>query len=203
MPGPVEVLVASLGQQALDQLQQSDDGRVEIAGHGLAAEGRVGVGLGHQGGVVLPPRPALQRPLERRAQEGLEQTLQRHGVARSLGVAVDGGDAFAVPDLGAAGEDGVEQLLLGPEIIVDQGRIHARLARHLADGDAVEAVFRKQVFGGVEDGVAGLARAGGLGLLGPAATGRGGRDGRQGRGEIVVTCHARKLERNRFRCDCL
>ncbi|MNT59064.1 hypothetical protein D3C72_1965390 [compost metagenome] len=76
---------------------------------------------------------------------------------------------------------------------MDQGRIHARFARHLADGDAIETVLGEEVFGGVEDGLAGLAGAGGLGLLGSAATGRRSDDGRQGRGEVVVRFHARKL----------
>ena len=45
-------------------------------------------------------------------------------------------------------------LALGPEVIVDQGRIDPGLGGHLAGGDAVEAVPREQPLGGVQDGLA-------------------------------------------------
>jgi hypothetical protein len=71
-------------------------------------------------------------------------------------------------------EDRVEQPPLGPEIVVDQGGIHAGLARHFADGDAVKAVLGEQVFGRVEDQVPRIGGAGGPGL-GRTASFRGRR----------------------------
>ena len=53
----------------------------------------------------------------------------------------------------------VEQAALGREIIVDQGGIHARLARHFADGDAVEAMFGKQILSCVQNQVARVGKA--------------------------------------------
>ena len=135
---------------------------------------------------MFPAGPALQRPLERRSQEGFEQPLQRHGVAGVAGIAVDGVGPFIVPDLGPAQEDGVEQGPFGAEIIMDQGGIDPGLARHLADGDPIESVFGEQVLGRVEDGLARDSGPGGTGLgRASAACRAAGRPGGRNRNGVV------------------
>jgi len=99
-----------------------------------------------------------QGPLERRAQEGLQQALQGHLTLVGRRIAVHSGDALVVPDGGATVKDRVKQVFLGAEIIVHQRGIDPGFAGHLADGHTIEAVLGEQTLAGVQNGVAGIVR---------------------------------------------
>jgi len=80
-----------------------------------------------------------------------------------------GPGALGVDDLRPAQQDLIEQLALGPEIVVNQGCIDPGLGGHLSRGDAIEAVPGEQALGRIEDrlleidpGVLGRAPASGV-----------------------------------------
>jgi hypothetical protein len=85
-------------------------------------------------------------------------------------------DALVVHGIETAREHRLEELFLGPEVIVDRREVHAGRRRELPEAGGLEAVLHEEVLGDVED-----ARLGVLGgrveRWGPAGgTGRRHRD---------------------------
>ena len=111
------------------------------------------------GGAVRGRRPKGQGPDLRQAildaAEGLFSRHGFHGVTVRQVAAESGVDTALIHYyFGAAGEDVVEQLALGAEVVVDQRRVDAGLGRHLAHGDAMEAMAGEEPLGGVQDRLA-------------------------------------------------
>jgi hypothetical protein len=101
--------------------------------------------------VIFPGRVAVARPVQQRHQEGRGHALDRHAVPNFLFVARHRVQAVLVDRGGPARKYGVEQFLLGAEIVVDEGGIDPAFDGDGAHRHAVEAVEREQLFGCIED----------------------------------------------------
>ena len=119
--------------------------------HELGAPFRRVGDLGAEGAVVLPAFAALDVEVEVGVEEGVQGALDR-GLAPARGVVLVQNlhPPFAGHG-GAAREDGVEELLLVLEVVVQQRVVDAHQLGDVLQGDAVETVLREQVLGGVED----------------------------------------------------
>jgi len=94
-------------------------------------------------------------PDERGAQEGVEDLLEQR---RPAGPRLAGGEqaqALAVHDGAAAHEDGLEDLLLGAEVVMRGGDVGAAFAQDRAQRDRLVAVFREHGLGHVQYAVGG------------------------------------------------
>ena len=60
-------------------------------------------------------------------------------------------EPFFVQRLDAAGDDGVDQAVLGLKVVVDGGEVHIGFSGDVAEGSGIEAIFPEQLFRSVED----------------------------------------------------
>jgi hypothetical protein len=153
-------------QHPLQQADEAPHHRIEMVGHGVRAPAARVVDQAEQGKIILPARVAVAGPVEQRHQKGRGDAFDRHAVAVLRFVARHRIQAVLVDQGGPTCEHRVEQFLLGPEVVVDQGRIDPAFDGDGAYRHAMEAVFGKQLLGRVEDDGRGFLAALGLG---PAA----------------------------------
>ena len=116
-----------------------------------------GCAVGHVGGHGAEPaivHPAFSAPaielkvgIEERTQGALNGRLSSAGLV----VGIQRRHPQFARHLRAAGEHGIEQLLLVGEVIVHQRVVDAHALGHILHRHAIEAVLRKQVLGRVED----------------------------------------------------
>ena len=170
-------------QQMVDEqaaLTEAERQGIRVSDEELAQQILAIPGL-QENGLELPPlAPAPQQPDEVAAaalgvldhaqafaDEGADDGLGRRRPPGGF-QGVERGDACRVHRVEAPAEHGFDQRILGAEVIVHRGEVHARLGRELAHRGALEAVEHEQLLGGIEDAGAGFV----LGLHGAQGHGR-------------------------------
>ena len=96
----------------------------------------------------------LSRQPQGGREEGREQLF--HGWLPAFLVRVQKPDALAVDGPDAPSEDRLGDLLLGAEMVVRRGDVHARLRRQRTQGHAIDALLAEEPLGSVQDQFLGL-----------------------------------------------
>ena len=168
-PGRLRPRAARAG--AVQRVDEGMGHRVEeVAQHAFGLGRAVGQFARHQQRIGLALGAGAQ--LQHRLDEGGDDGAQTACAGRA-GAGLPQQRQALVDRVAPLLEDGMEELVLGAEVVAHQRQRHARLLGNLADRHAVVAVLREQPFGRQQDG---LRRSPGAAPRWAARRAHGGRE---------------------------